>query len=98
MIHSQVNNLNNASFKILQWNCHSIVNKLDISLPLFSEFDVLALSETWLYSRNHISIQDYTILRADSQINKSGGLLIVLRKNIQYTLVKDTPAFVNNLL
>lgn len=91
MDHSQHASLNKSTLKILQWNCHSVINKIDISFPLLSEFDVLALSETWLTEKNHISIGDFTILRADSQVNKSGGLLIALRKSIQYTLIKDIP-------
>lgn len=95
MNHNPNNRPLNASLKILQWNCHSIVNKIDISYPLFSNFDILILSETWLNVKNQIHIRDFTILRADSHVNKSGGLLIALRNSIQYSLLKDTPGIDN---
>ncbi|XP_070153690.1 uncharacterized protein [Polyergus mexicanus] len=66
--------------RILQWNCHSLMNKIDPSYTLFQEFDVLALSETWLSPDSCLNISNFNVFRTDSLTRNSGGLLLAVHR------------------
>ncbi|EFN62498.1 RNA-directed DNA polymerase from mobile element jockey [Camponotus floridanus] len=70
---------------LLQWNCHGILNKIDFLSHICKQFDILALSETWLSSDKIFSLKDFHILRRDGPSNKSGGVLLAIKNTIPFT-------------
>lgn len=82
----------NSPINILQWNCHSISNKIDLLRRSALDLDlhIIALSETWLKPSQHLSINDFHILRKDNDIRNSGGLLLAVNKHIPFKQVPDS--------
>lgn len=65
---SDSSSLDTAGFdtlKIFQWNCRSLTSKIDVAASLFTEYDVLVLSETWLTRISHISLGKFLIFQKD---------------------------------
>lgn len=77
------------SLEILQWNCHSISNKIDLFKSLLNDYEIIALSETWLLPSSSFNLQNFFTFRLDSSSRNSGGLLISIRKNISYQFVNN---------
>lgn len=77
---------NISPLKILQWNCHSITNKIDLLRTTVQEFDIIALSETWHNSSHFFSLNNFTIIRKDTLTRNSGGLAFAIRNTIFYKL------------
>src|SRR5436190_18029924 len=86
-----------SHLKIFQWNCHSVTNKIDLLKPTVQEYDVLALSETWLRSDQPFSLHNFHILRKDRIINNSGDLLFAIKKHISYKHLDDCFSIANRL-
>lgn len=83
--------------RVHQWNCHSLLKKIDSANTFFQEYDVLALSETWLGLASHVNLHDFEVFRADSQLRGGGDLILAVRRSIPYSLVKDCIQFVGRL-
>lgn len=66
---------------VLQWNCHSLKNKLDVFKFLIrnSDCDIFALCETWLSSEDEINFHDFNIIRQDRN-DHYGGVLLGIKK------------------
>lgn len=74
--------------KLLQWNCHSIRNKREVIINIIiNDYDILALSETWLDSHINFNLANFNILRKDGPSSKSGGLILAIKKHIPYQIV-----------
>jgi len=86
-----------TSLAILQWNCRSISNKFDTSSSLFGEYDVLALSETWLTVDSRLDLRNFIIFRKDSTSRFGGGLALVVRPSLTYSYIDDTISFEGRL-
>ena len=71
------------SFKILQWNCRSIKNKLDF-LNIASEYDIILLVETWLNDTDNFNLKGFTVVRFDRLYGGGGGLAICIKNSISY--------------
>lgn len=91
------NTLHSFSLNILQWNCHSLGNKLDVLRNNIHNIDVLALSETWLNPSPQIYLRGFHILREDNSIRNSGGLLLAIRNTIPFKRVEDCFSIHNRL-
>lgn len=72
-------------FSLFQWNCHGILNKMDTLSQIGSQYDILALSETWLSPDKSLLLKDYNILRKDGPSNRSGGVLLAVKNVIPFT-------------
>ena len=60
---SQNNNNKNkikSNIKILQWNCRSIVNKINALKSIADEYDIILLSETWLLKDKKSTLKTLT--------------------------------------
>jgi hypothetical protein len=73
--------------KILQWNCHSLSNKLsNLKLHIYSSRPhVVCLSKTWLsqsYEPNFINYS--TIYKHRGPAQAGGGLAILIRSDVTY--------------
>lgn len=78
------NNGMKRRMNILQWNAHSLNNKLkDFELLLCREQVHIALvSETWMNPATQIRVSNYNILRDDREDNY-GGLCIIAHKTVK---------------
>ena len=67
---------------VLQWNCRSILQKLDSFKVLLCNLncDVFALCETWLSSDIELVFHDFNIIRLDRTDRIGGGVLLGIRK------------------
>ena len=54
----KANNLK-TNIKVLQWNCRSILNKLDHLKSIADEYDIIMLSETHLIEENTLNIKNF---------------------------------------
>lgn len=79
-----INNLSNNNLPLLQWNCHGILNKRETLIQIANQYDILALSETWLSPNKYLFLNDYHILRHDGSSNKSGGVLLAIKNTIPF--------------
>jgi len=78
---------NSNQVRILQWNCHSINNKIDSVKFLSQNHDIFAFSETWLFDHAYYTLPNFNILRRNySQINQ-GGLILAIRGNLPYNFI-----------
>ncbi|MCG8113641.1 MAG: endonuclease/exonuclease/phosphatase family protein, partial [Candidatus Thiodiazotropha taylori] len=73
-------------FSLVHYNVQSLRNKIDQIQIELSQFDVVALTETWLspaISNDTIKMLNYQDpFRKDRQINNYGGVLVYVRENI----------------
>lgn len=76
---------NPKKLQILQWNCRSIIQKIDRLKVLLTNFDidVFCLNETWLGTAKFFRIPKYNIIRKDRDTS-FGGVLIGIRDNIEF--------------
>lgn len=72
-----------------QWNCHGLLNKKDSITQILNDYDILALSETWLSSEKDFALKDFHIFRQDGPSRKSGGVLLAVRDWISYKKVDN---------
>lgn len=73
------------SLKILQWNAHSVIPKLDRLKALLSKnnIDIFCICETWLVEEKFFRVPFYNILRKDRQ-QPYGGVMIGIRNGIEF--------------
>ena len=66
---------------VLQWNCRSIIPKLDLFSHLINTYncDAFALCETFLNSNNQPNFHDFNIIRRDRD-SHGGGVLLGIKK------------------
>lgn len=69
---------------LLQWNCHGLINKKE-ALTQIANFDILALSETWLSAESNFSLKNFHIIRYDGPSNRSGGTLLAVRDWVPFS-------------
>jgi exonuclease III len=76
---------NTNDVNILQWNCRSVIPKIDRLKALITSFDVdiFCLNETWLVESKFFRIPQFKIIRKDRNISY-GGVLIGIRDNIEF--------------
>lgn len=72
---------------ILQWNCHELRNKRDLLLNIIQDYDVLALSETWLTTEQNFNFHNFRIIRSDGPSSRSGGVIIAIKDWIPFTKI-----------
>ncbi len=86
--------------KILQWNCHSISNKLsNFKLHIYtSKPHVVCLSETWLSQHYEPNFINYNVIyKHRGAPQAGGGLAILVRSDITY-LEQDLQPFPQGFL
>lgn len=73
--------------KIITWNAHSIQNKkTDLNYLIFKENPgLIAISETWLKNKDNFKLNNYEIIRKDRENQIGGGLMMCIRKDIQFS-------------
>ena len=90
-IFSNLNYSHNLSF--VQYNVQSILNKLDILQAELYEFDILALTETWL--NQSVDTEDLLFQtfnkpeRKDRTGDSHGGVMLYVKENIYYKRRED---------
>lgn len=76
------------SLKILQWNCRSLGNKLDLAEKC-SEYDIVVLIETWLKPHQSFKLNKFTVFRFDRLGDKQhGGIAILVSEKLVSSQVK----------
>ena len=80
------------SITVLQWNCRSIIPKIDSFKFLVnnSQCDAFALSETWLTSNVEFNFHDFNIIRLDRD-TPYGGVLIGIKKRYSFYRINLPP-------
>lgn len=70
---------------ILQWNCRSIKNKIEILCKLIEihKIDVVLLTETFLSKEKTLKINGFNVLRHDRN-SRGGGVLIAIKNIWKY--------------
>lgn len=58
---------------------------------------VIALSETWLNPDSFFSLRDFHIFRKDSLSRNSGSLILAIKRNIPFKIIKDCFQIPNRL-
>lgn len=76
---------NTKKLKILQWNCRSIIPKIDRLKALISVYnlDIICLNETWLIETKYFRIPSFNMVRKDRN-NSFGGVLVGVREGIEF--------------
>ena len=89
---------------LLNFNCGSLGSKFDDLENYISrlfQFDVIALSETWLKADTNIALyqlNDYYMYRLDRVCRKGGGVAIYVKNTFKYGLLNQMIYVVNDLL
>ena len=76
--------------KIVHWNAEGVMNKAD-ALKVFlheNNVDVCLVQETHLQEGKHFKIRGYQVFRNDRQGRHKGGVLTLVRNNIQAIEIK----------
>ena len=70
------------NISVLQWNCRSLIPKIDSFKYLINKLDcdAFALSETWLSSDDDLSFHNFNIIRFD-RAGRGGGVLLGIKKS-----------------
>ena len=78
---------------VVHYNVQSLVPKLGLLTTELSEFDILALTETWLnpsVATNDLTIDSYKLPeRKDRSGDNHGGVILYVKNNIHYTRRHD---------
>lgn len=75
----------------MQWNSRGVTNKTPDIIRLSNKFDILIFCETFLKQNkkdNLNSLKHFKIIRSDRIINKGGGLVIAIRKNLIFSRIQ----------
>ena len=89
-------------FSIIHFNCRSLssnYSKLKDSILGFElEFDVIALSETWLNDNNNtmfdmVGYNNFTCSRTDKS---GGGVALYINDSLQHKYLPDKSRYINN--
>ena len=75
--------------KIIQWNCRSVHAKGRFSELIVLLYDqmphIACISETWLHVNSKtLNIKGYKILRKDRVVNNAGGLMFLIREDVNF--------------
>jgi len=68
-----------------------------VASSLFANYDVLALSETWLTVDSRFSLRDFNVFRKDSPSRFGGGLILAVRFSLSYSYIEDCILFKGKL-
>lgn len=60
-----------------------------MTISLFADYDVLALSETWLIQTSRINVSNFCVYRRDSHNRFGGDLMLAIRPSLPYTYIDD---------
>ena len=75
---------------ILQWNCCSIHNKVNLlKCTLFSTHDILVLQETFLHSDSYLDILCKIMYSLDRCVHSGGGILIAVNASFSSFCLSD---------
>jgi len=77
--------------RLLQWNACGIRPRLPLLKQLLAskEFDVICIQETFLKKDMRFEIEGYNVIRNDRTTAFHGGLAILIRENLGYTVMKN---------
>lgn len=79
----------NNNINIVTWNARGIRNKKDelFNFLLTNNIDVCLISETMLNESISIKHREFYCYRNDREHNRGGGVAILIRKNVQHSLL-----------
>lgn len=85
-----------APIKILQFNCNGLRDKLQEILNFMEQHNIqiAALQETKLSSRSNVSSPNHSLIRADREKNKGGGIAFLIHNSVPFSIV-STPSPAN---
>lgn len=75
--------------KFLQWNCQSIIKKKQELEHRAQDFDIVALSETWLNEEDKFKIRNFNTIRWNRQNRRGGGVAILVKNNLKYQTIRN---------
>ena len=83
-----VQNNNENIINIVQWNCHSLTDKIAafIRVIMMYKVEIALLSETWLTSNLNVIIPGFDIIRKDRD-SRGGGVAILISNKYKYTII-----------
>nr|XP_012216460.1 PREDICTED: uncharacterized protein LOC105668589 [Linepithema humile] len=75
--------------KDAKWNCQSILRKkLELETRI-QDFQIVALSETWLTKEDRFLIKNFDTIRKDHTGRVGGGIALLVKKPIQYQVLNN---------
>lgn len=87
------NDVDSGNLNSFYFNCQGLSSSLNYlkELCLFSDFDILALNETWLrdHTTSLLKIGNYNIFVQNRIHRQHGGLAVYVRKNFNVKLRRD---------
>ena len=74
-------------FRFAKWNAHSVLNKRQEIVAMFSlhDLDMLCVNETWLTPHFVFEFFSYLTFRCDRRLGRGGGALILIRSELVVT-------------
>lgn len=83
----------NKSVSVLQWNCNGVLQRqTELKNHLITnnnKYDVICLQETFLKPGKNFTVSGYNSIRLDRTDENKGGVLTLVRDNINYTQVNN---------
>lgn len=77
---------NNASLKVLQWNCQGLRGKLASLQFIAQDYDLLCIQESLLQESNKLSLKGFRIIRRDISGPSLRGICTCIRADIPFSI------------
>ena len=86
------------NLKIIQWNCKSVHAKgrySELRVLMYNQRPHIAcISETWLHVNSKpVNIKGYKTFRKDRIVNNSGGLMFLIREDVNFNQINVNTIF-----
>ncbi|WP_333764851.1 reverse transcriptase domain-containing protein [Streptomyces sp. IBSBF 2390] len=83
---------------ILQLNCNGVRDKIQEIIHYMEQnnISIAAIQETKLSLNSRLNVPDYTLVRKDRGERRGGGVMFIIKNNIQYRQVALSPPADNN--
>ena len=73
--------------RVLQWNCRSINNKLDLH-NYAHRYDIIIIIESWLKPKDRFLLKGFNTVRFDRINEGGGGIAIFIRDTIIFNKIE----------
>ncbi|XP_058804238.1 uncharacterized protein LOC131671655 [Phymastichus coffea] len=86
-----------SKLKILFWNALSINQRKGDTPTLLNNVDIFICVESWLQGNNSFNISGFKSYKKSRQHSRGGGILYLVRNNIQCEVIEDVNTNIENL-
>ena len=78
-----------VTLKIVFWNTRSFIQRREEVESILQNVDIFICVESWLTPKNTVRFRGFLTFRKDRRNTRGGGILILLRKNLSYSELKE---------